>query len=376
MEPPSPALSAALRDLRLATPRDLRRAVSRCRSIARDLPAFDCVWIDALLGLGRLTSFQAARLQEGEAHLLRIGSYLLLDRLGAGVDATTYLAQPLEGGLRCVLKELTGPEDWRDVRMRLDELCAAGRSLRLSNAVVPDAVFEDEGRLIVLSRFVEGTGGHVPLTGCGRMTADAVAEIARQLFTALAQLHRSELPHGDIRLSNLRLTPRGDAVLVNCGLRPAVSPVLLVHDSRPPEWYDGTAPERIGTTQPATPLSDVYALGCLLWQLLAGRPPFMIGDPLAKLAAHHSRPLPDVRDYAADVPPQLAGLIAELTARDPSRRHCDLGEAKRRLQRLGRSARRHLRKSGTGARKGRFPWSVAAAVLFAVSGASYALRRM
>src|SRR5262249_45959926 len=66
--------------------------------------------------------------------------------------------------------------------------------------------------------------------------------------------------------------------------------------------------------------SELYAFGCLLWELLAGRPPFPTGDPLAKLAAHQSRRVPDIREFAPDTPQPLADAIGALTERNPSRR--------------------------------------------------------
>ena len=70
----------------------------------------------------------------------------------------------------------------------------------------------------------------------------------------------------------------------------------------------------------STPRSDLYALGFVLWHLLAGRPAFPTGDPLAKLAAHQTERLPDIREFAPDTPDQLARTIEWLTEPTPSRR--------------------------------------------------------
>ena len=62
-------------------------------------------------------------------------------------------------------------------------------------------------------------------------------------------------------------------LLVDAGVRPALRPELTIHEPRSLEACDGIAPELIGTGIPSNAGSDLYALGCLMWQLLAGRPP-------------------------------------------------------------------------------------------------------
>jgi len=374
MEPPSPALIAALRDLRLAAPRDLKRAAGRCRSITRDLPTFDCVWIDALLALRRLTPFQAERLQDGDASGLRVGSFVLVDRLGRGPAATTYLARPIAGGAPVVLKRITaGDHGAAGAREQLDALVAAGRSLRSPHVVVSDQVLDTADGPVAVSRFVPGQDASVRLVRHGRFSGDAVAEIAGQLLGGLAEAHRAGVLHGDLRIINLRLTRAGDAVLVGHGVAAAVRPTLVIDDAAAPERYDGVAPELIGTGAQATAASETYALGCLLWHLLAGRPPFAVGDPLAKLTAHRTRRVPDVRDFAPDAPDELTRLIAEMTDPDPARRPADLEESRRRLRGGARSRRAFLRETATGPLRDRFPWSTAAAALLAVSGLCVAL---
>jgi serine/threonine protein kinase len=371
MEPPSPTLAAALRDLRLASPRDLKRAGGRCRAIARDLPAFDCVWIDALLGLKRITPFQAQALQSGEAGRLRVGRYVLLDRLSRGCDGETFLARPLAGGPKCVVKTIECPTERRERTLdSLRGLVERGRSVKTPHVVVPHEVFEEGSRIVLVSRAAGENGARSLLVRQGRLAGTAVAEIARQLLGGLAELHRAGLVHGEVRLANLRLTARGEAVLVDAGARPASSPVLVIDDARPPDWYDGSAPERIGTAAPPTAASDVYALGCLLWHLLAGRPTFATGGPLAKLAAHRLRLVPDVRDFSPDAPEELVRLVREMTDPDPEARPA-CGGVRHKLRRAVRSKRTvRTVARGTQARANAFPWPMAAALLFALSGAS------
>lgn len=180
--------------------------------------------------------------------------------------------------------------------------------------------------LVLISRHVEGLHLGELLVRRGRFPPSVVWEIARQLVDGLHALEQRGVPHGDIRAANVRLTKTGTAVLVDTGIRAAVDPELSVHSGLPPGHYDGVAPELIGTVASPTVSSDMYALGCLLYQLLAGRPPFPGGDPLVKLAAHQTRTIDDVRQWAPETPQSLAEGIRRLTSRNPADRPAGFAE--------------------------------------------------
>ena len=164
-------------------------------------------------------------------------------------------------------------------------------------------------------------------------------DVAAQLVGALAGLEAARRVHGDLRLRNVVLTRSGRAVLLHPGLLVAVDPELTIHADLPPDAYDMVAPERIGTGARASRSSDMYAFGCLLFELMAGRPPFPQGDPLTKLAAHQSQSVPDVRQFAPETPDATADLLGQLTARDPGQRPTSFAELARQLKRRGTSGR-------------------------------------
>jgi eukaryotic-like serine/threonine-protein kinase len=202
------------------------------------------------------------------------------------------------------------------------------------------------------------------------------------LLDGLASLESRECVHGDIRLTNVRLTAGGTAVLVDAGITPSVSPELIINARTRPERYDGIAPELIGTGASQNSQSEMYALGCLLWQLLAGRPPYPTGDPLAKLALHQTRRLVDVREWAPDTPAKLAELIFELTQPAPDDRPVSFAELREKHGNSGRSSRRRLAQFHaslhtqvrTRRSTGRVMWwSTVATLLFVLSGLAVTL---
>lgn len=342
LEPPSDALQKLLFEQHLCTPRDLRRCRRIVLRLARDLPAFDSVWLDALVQSKRLTRFQARLLESPQRDRIAVGPCLLVNRIGGGAAGETYLARPKVGRGECVLKLLRTSDRVSSVVVeRLVKLVATLQGFQQPSIVVPHACDRTADQVVLVSRAVEGPHLGELLVRRGRYPAEIVAEIARQLAAGLAALAARNVAHGDIRLANVRLTKPGIAVLVDAGVRPSIDTEITVHSGLAPERYDGTAPELIGTNRPPDIRSDLYALGCLLWQLLAGRPPYPGGDPLGKLASHQTRNIDDVRKWAPDTPPRLAETLRRCTARDPAQRPTDYREL---LELLGtpRSSGRRL----------------------------------
>ena len=326
LEPPSALLLKTLAALKLCTPRDLRRSRAVVKRVTRDLPTFDSVWIDALVQQRRLTPFQAECLEAGRAEQLAIGPCLLLERLGRTAFAETFLARQREAHDVCVLKLTSvAAEQLAALRGRLEQLTEIHRQGIHPGIVGPQAWQQiawptaNDLRLVSISQHVRGPHLAELLIRRGRFPIPVVIEVGRELLAALAALESLRLAHGDISLTNVRITPSGQAVLVDAGVVTALRPEFSFHTVLPAERYDGLAPERIAG-QPPSSASDLYSLGCLLWQLLAGRPPFLAGDPLAKLAAHQTKPIPDVRDCVPDAPDKLAEMLLRWTSLNPASR--------------------------------------------------------
>ena len=155
----------------------------------------------------------------------------------------------------------------------------------------------------------------------GRFPPEVVLEIARAMVVELAAFEKRGLCHGDVSTSSLILTDAGDVVLAMPGLRAILRPEEgYTHADLLPEAFDSLAPERIASGTPPDTASEVYACGCVWWQLLCGRPPLAGGNSLTKLRAAQAGGICDVRRHAPDVPPVLAAAIAACVEVEPSRR--------------------------------------------------------
>ena len=376
VEPPSRRLQQILLGLKLCSPRELRRCASRVKALSADLPAFDSVWLDALVQRRILTSWQAQTIEADRPELLRVGPCIVEDRIGQTHRSATYLAQLPDRLGQCAVKRVTIPTELKkSVTDRLKQLIEKSQRLSHPGVLAPYSVSEisnepipklapseklkesaatrasrqtgtasparkrnsqagvgrprnklrsakSSGRkrsnqlnteLAIVSRWVDGLSFSEILLRRGRLPATDVDAIARQLLESLAAMHEAGIVHGDILPGNIRLLPSGQAVLVDAGIRPALQPEFQINAHVSPEQNDGIAPELIGTGAVATVRSDLYALGFALWHILAGRPAFPTGDPLAKLAAHQTERLPDIREFAPDTPDRLAQMIEWLT---------------------------------------------------------------
>lgn len=382
MRAASPQLIERLKRLGLCNAADLRRCHGLVRDLSRDLPAFDSVWVDALVQKRRLTPFQAELLLSGEHERLNAGPCVLVDKLGHHQTGHTFLARRRESQERCVIK-FVDPDEQQiaSVRTNFEQLATAFRSFTHTAIVGPHASLEHDGRIVAISRHVPGVSLRDTLIQAGRFTAADVIEIGRQVLSGLAAMESKWQAHGDIRIANLRLGTDGLACLVNFGVSVAGEHRFIVHHRLRPDRCDTVAPELIGTNRAPDAQSDLYALGCLLWQLLCGRPPFAFADPLEKLAAHQMRAVPDVRDIAPDAPGWLAAAIATMTNRDRVKRPPSFADALRRweqhsgsrapgpnaLNRFSPRVREMAKRSAAPGRTG--SWMLAATAVVAICGA-------
>jgi eukaryotic-like serine/threonine-protein kinase len=342
---PSRELSQRLAEWRLCTPRDVQRCQTIVRRLSRDLPTFDSLWIDALAQSRLITPFQAKVLDSDAPDRLRIGSFILIDRLEEDAFRGVYRARTLTGSdnLLLTVHEIH-PDDLSGVIERLNGVISRARMLPDAGIATLRAVEVAGSRVIAISGNVEGTTLKDFLIRRGRFPAAVVLALARHIAVSLAALEQSGLVHGDVRPRNVRLSERGAVHLLHAGLLPALAVQPSVSMGLPVDLFDGLAPELASGTNLATSASDQYGLGCVVWQLLAGRPPFPTGDPAAKLAMHHSRSIPDLTNYAPDTPRQLVEFIARSTCKRPDERFSSFAEVLRLLGAPSTSDRRRLRR--------------------------------
>jgi serine/threonine-protein kinase len=147
-----------------------------------------------------------------------------------------------------------------------------------------------------------------------------VAWIGRQVAEALAALHDAGWMHGDVKPSNIFVSPSGHVTLIDLGFARASGEPGTIADRAVLGTMNYMAPEVLYSAVGGDIRSDVYSLGVTLFEMLSGRLPFDADEP-SELAAQHRQELPsDVRHLAPHVPTRAARLVRQMLAKEPLRR--------------------------------------------------------
>ncbi|WP_160573937.1 serine/threonine-protein kinase [Actinomadura physcomitrii] len=152
--------------------------------------------------------------------------------------------------------------------------------------------------------------------------------IGAQLCAALAAAHRAGLIHRDLTPSNVVLTRSGTLKILDFGVAMAVDTAEfseITHPGEVPGSLFYTAPEIDGHTK-ADARSDLYSLGCLLYELLAGRRAFQAASAIEELRRHHTEEPTALSDIRDNVPEDLEQVVSALLAKEPENRPADAAQ--------------------------------------------------
>jgi serine/threonine protein kinase len=239
-------------------------------------------------------------------------------RGGMGVVyRATDLALNRPVAVKLIAPSMAGDDAFRK-RFKTEARVAA--SLDHPNVVPIFHAGEHEGALYLAMRYVEGRDLATEIKEEGRLEAPRAAEIVGQVACALGAAHSSGLVHRDVKPGNVLLTREGHAYLSDFGLTKRAFPDS---DETRTGHLVGTlnyvAPEQI-RGEVVGPRADIYALGCVLFHLVTGSPPFPMDSDEAKLWAHVSEPPPPVRSVTSDADPAFDPVIERAMAKEPDDR--------------------------------------------------------
>jgi eukaryotic-like serine/threonine-protein kinase len=178
---------------------------------------------------------------------------------------------------------------------------------------------------------VEGGNVESLLKENGRLSWERVIEFAKQTAQALSCAHASNIIHRDLKPANLLLTKGGRIKLADFGLALVADEDRLTAAGKTMGTFHYMSPEQIRGKPPLSNRTDLYALGCVIYEMLCGEPPFTGSNAGEILHRHvHDEP-PRITAKVRDCPPQLETLILDLLRKDPAERPADADEVERRL---------------------------------------------
>jgi serine/threonine protein kinase len=178
---------------------------------------------------------------------------------------------------------------------------------------------EADGRSWLAVRYVDGGSLAELLSADGPLALPRLLRLAAEVGAGLDALHQHGLVHRDVKPANIMLAGDGTAVLCDLGLAKGLAYTVLTKPGLVLGTVDYLAPELIGG-EPAGPLSDLYALGCVLFECIAGAPPFAGGGILRVGMAHLQEEPGDPGAARADIPPAVSWTVRQALAKDPHRR--------------------------------------------------------
>lgn len=261
--------------------------------------------------------------------------YKLLRRLGAGGMAEVWLALDLRLDRPVALKILR-PEYAADLTLaqRLEQEARAVAQLD-SPAIVQvfDVIHAGPGGVAIVMEYLPSGDLKSLLMAEAPLPFKQALTLAHEIAQGVAAAHAVGLIHRDLKPSNVLLTRHGRVKVADFGLARAVTTQGQL--TQPGTVWGTThyiAPEQ-AQGRLLTPAADVYAIGVILFEMLAGQLPFPGDDPLAVALAHVQQPPPDLRELLPAIPPSVARLVARLLAKEPEDRPANAEQLLRLLDR-------------------------------------------
>jgi len=336
-------LASALRDCGLY-PNDAVLAAEAVLAAGGD----DAALAEHLFALGVVTSYQQRKIRVGRIHEILFGSFLILDKIGEGGMGKVYRAYQLRVR-RMVALKVVRPQlmSNKTVLHRYKREAAAVAALDHPNIVKLHDADEHQGRYYLEMEFIDGIDlarlvkefGKPPTIGLAQVSE--ACEYVRQAALGLHQAHEQRLVHRDIKPSNLLVSGHrallgtdGKAIVKILDMGLVRSLEVDDEDFRADLTRDGTvvgtpdymSPEQAKNSKTVDGRADLYSLGCTLYYLLKGQPPFAEGNPIEKLLKHQVDPAPNLRKTRPDVPEGVAAIVDRLLQKKPADRYQSAAE--------------------------------------------------
>jgi serine/threonine protein kinase len=260
-----------------------------------------------------------------------IWPFELIEQIGEGGMGLVYRARYVVKNVDVALKMV--PSDVTDATTlaRFEREMEVLKTLRHPHIVRTfGGVCEDKQRFYAME-LISGGSLEDELKAKGKLQWEQVIEYALQMCAALEYLHAQGIVHRDVKPSNFLISREGRLKLSDFGLASVMAHRKITAEGRTAGTFLYMAPEQI-RGEAVSPETDLYALGCVLYELLTGRPPFVGDTPAATLHMHCKAPIPRVTELALDCPVSLERIVSRLMEKEPAQRYRTAGEVAEELK--------------------------------------------
>jgi serine/threonine protein kinase len=276
-----------------------------------------------------LTRWQSMQLLAGRTTVFFLGKYKLLSLLGRGGMGGVFLAHHTLMNRTVALKTIS--TEMAHDPARLERFLAEARAIATldhPNIVHAYNIDKEGDRYYMVMEYVEGQDLQVMVDEAGPLDFERAVNYTRQAAEGLAHAHSRDMIHCDIKPANLIINKQGVVKILDMGM------ARLTNDKGLPEekgdsvlgTVDYLAPEQAIDGSDVTPQVDIYSLGCTLYFLLTGRPPFNEGTLHERILKHQTQEPPNLAELRPGVPRELVAICRKMMAKDPAQRYATCSE--------------------------------------------------
>lgn len=267
-----------------------------------------------------------------------IGPFQLDRQIGVGGMGVVYSAIYPKTGKKVAVKVLSpGFMSDAKVRKRFEREIGILKRLKHPNIVKYYGGGTENGQRYYAMEFIDGGSLQQVIKNRGQLTWEQVIHVGRQVTSALEHAHNAGIIHRDLKPANLFLSRKGHLKLGDFGIARDTEATALTAAGKTVGTYAYMAPEQIQASDPISRKTDLYALGCVLYELVVGETPFHSDNPMDMLMQHLQDEPYNVCEKVPNCPIELGKLIDRLLEKKPDDRpydalavHTDLGEIKER----------------------------------------------
>jgi eukaryotic-like serine/threonine-protein kinase len=258
------------------------------------------------------------RMMEG----LRLGHVQLIEYLGGGMSAV-FRGIDQELNRQVAIKILLPSQSKPELLTRFRREAQSVARLDHDNIAQVFSIEEADGLHFIIFEYIEGDNLKQLVDKIGPLPWDLAIRYTLQISAAIDHAFQREVTHRDIKPANAIITQRGRVKLVDMGLArmEGVQDGDVTNSGMTLGTFDYISPEQAKDPRSVDVRSDLYSLGCTLYFMLTGYPPFPDGSPFEKLLKHSNAPRPDPRQLRPDLPREVTLIVRKLLATNPDHRY-------------------------------------------------------